>query len=85
MGTHMKTTVDISDSLLRAAKAVAAKEGTTLRSLFEEGLRYVVQARENGVAFRLTDESVDGAGLQSPLLEGDWSTIRGLAYEGHGG
>jgi len=39
----MKTTVEISDALLEAAKAEAAQRGTTLRSLLEEGLRRVLE------------------------------------------
>ena len=34
----MKTTVDISDEALRAAKVVAASRGMTLRQLFSEAL-----------------------------------------------
>ena len=35
----MKTTVDIDDDLLKAAKKRAIDEGTTLRALLERGLR----------------------------------------------
>jgi hypothetical protein len=35
----MKTTVEIDESLLKAAKKRAVDEGTTLRTLVEEGLR----------------------------------------------
>ncbi len=35
----MKTTVEIDDALLKAAKRAAVDEGTTLRTLIEEGLR----------------------------------------------
>lgn len=35
----MKTTVEIADSLLAAARRLAAKEGTSVRALIEEGLR----------------------------------------------
>ena len=42
----MKTTIELSDALLEAARKVAALEGTTLRALVEEGLRQVVAARD---------------------------------------
>lgn len=35
----MKTTIDIEDELLKAAKKRAIDEGTTLRQLVEDGLR----------------------------------------------
>jgi hypothetical protein len=38
----MRTSVHIADSLLAEAKRKAAKEGRTLTSLIEEGLRIVV-------------------------------------------
>ena len=43
MGTHMKTTVEISDALLEEARKVAARRNVTLRTLIEEGLRQVVK------------------------------------------
>ena len=39
MGTHMKTTIELSDALLEAAKRLAQSRGTTLRAVVEEGLR----------------------------------------------
>lgn len=38
----MRTTVDISDQLLRRAKSRAAREGVRLRDLIEQGLRLVL-------------------------------------------
>jgi hypothetical protein len=35
----MKTTVEISDSLLREARKLAARKGVALRTLIESGLR----------------------------------------------
>lgn len=38
----MKTTIDIADDLIRRARLVQKREDITLRSLVEEGLRYVI-------------------------------------------
>jgi hypothetical protein len=80
-----KTTLDISDPLLRDAKKLAAAEGTTLRALVEQGLRNVVaERRRRAQPFRLRKASVAGQGL-NPELDGDWQRIRDLSYEGRGG
>jgi hypothetical protein len=79
----MKTTVEISDSLLDEARRVADRRGVTLRTLVEEGLRHVVKSQRRP-AFRLRDASFTGTGLQ-PALEGaTWDRVRDAAYEGHG-
>ncbi len=85
MGTHMKTTVELSDALLQAAKAEAAVRGTTLRSLLEEGLRRVLNEGPPDRAFTLPDASVGGRGLDSDVREGSWDAVRTLIYEGRGG
>lgn len=85
MGTHMKTTVEIAEALLRAARRRAAERGTTLRAVIEEGLRRIVADEPAARPFRLRDASVKGRGLQRGVRAGDWATIRGLAYEGRGG
>jgi hypothetical protein len=42
----VKTTVELPDELLRAAKRVAIDRGTTLRELVEAGLRRELEERE---------------------------------------
>lgn len=64
MVSHMKTTVEISDPMLTLAKETAHREGTTLRSLIEEGLRLALERRQGGKRFRLRDASVDGQGIR---------------------
>ena len=85
MGTHMKTTVEISDALLDEAKKMAAREGTTVRTLIEQGLRHVVSAGKPRRAFRLRKASFKGRGLSAGAGRLDWQHLRELAYEGRGG
>lgn len=82
--THMKTTIEISDGLLTSAKRLAAREGTTLRALLEEGLRRVVEGRKGAASFRLRKASFKGRGLRPDVREGDWERLRDIAYEGRG-
>lgn len=80
----MKTTVEISDPLLARARKVAARRGTTVRALIEEGLRRVVAQDRAPGRFALRDRSFGSGGLR-PEAEGGWERIRDLAYEGRGG
>jgi hypothetical protein len=81
----MKTTLEISDPLLREARKVAARENTTLRALVERGLRHVVaQQKTQQSKFRLRDASFKGRGLHADVAEADWSEIRDLSYRGRG-
>ena len=80
MVTHMKTTIDIADSLLEAAKRAAARDGLTLRTLVEQGLRLVLQARKAGEPFRLRKASFRGRGLQPEAQRLEWEAIREMAY-----
>jgi hypothetical protein len=80
----MKTTVDISPTLLTAAKKRALRERTTLRALIERGLRQVLAEPKGSERFRLRKATFKGKGLQHGVAEGDWDHIRDLAYESHG-
>ena len=79
----MKTTVEIPDALFRDAKKYAAQRGIPLRQVFEQGLQVVVRGpNRSRRRFRLKTITTKGDGL---AIDGDWSTIRSMIYEGHGG
>ena len=80
----MKTTIEISDALLEAARQVSRQEKTTVRALVEEGLRKVIAERERSPGFRLRKATFKGAGLQPQATGASWEQIRGLIYEGRG-
>lgn len=64
MGPHVKTTIDLPDDLLIAAKKKAAESRTTLRVLFERGLRHVLAERRSA-----------GTRRSTPRIR--WVTVRG--------
>src|SRR5438874_5378099 len=87
MGTHMKTTVEIADLLLREAKLEAQRAGTTLRELIELGLRRVLEERKTtkrpskeAVIKRLRDATNPDAVLQPGIDPTDWPSMRALIY-----
>jgi hypothetical protein len=80
----MKTTLDISDPLLREARKVAARQGTTLRALVEQGLRRILAEKTSESTFRLRKASFNGRGLHPELQDANWDRVRDLAYEGRG-
>jgi hypothetical protein len=80
----MKTTIEISDPLLRDARKLAEREGTTLRALVERGLRRVVAETRTGAQFKLRKASFKGRSLQDDLGDASWDKIRDLSYEGRG-
>jgi hypothetical protein len=80
----MKTTIDISESLLSAAKKAAARDDTTVRALVEEGLRRALAERQAREPFLLRRASFAGQGLRPELAEAGWDRLRDLSYEGRG-
>jgi hypothetical protein len=81
----MKTTIEISDSLLEEAKRLAAKEGTTVRAYVEQGLRRIVAERKSRGQFRLRKATFKGKGLQPGVQDASWDRIRETIYQGRGG
>ncbi len=85
MASHMKTTVVIPDALLREVQALAAKEGSTLKALIQEGLRDVVVKRKRQKPVVLEDMSYPPANLVTEKVEPkSWEEIRAIIYEGRG-
>lgn len=80
----MKTTVEISDSLLTEAWKIIAREQTTIRALVDEGLRRVIEERNRQKPFKLRKATFKGRGLQSGMADASWQQIRDTAYEGRG-
>jgi Arc/MetJ family transcription regulator len=50
----MRTTIDLSDELLRLAKRRAVDEGTTLKAVFEDALRRYLEPRRPRSGYRLS-------------------------------
>lgn len=78
----MKTTIEISDPLLRQARKLAASEGITLRMLVQRGLRRLISETKPPVPFKLRRASFNGGGLQADRRDASWDRPRDLAYEG---
>jgi len=76
----VKTTVEITDSLLEQAKQLAVARSTTLRQIIEEGLRNLIETRPEQ-PFRLRDGSFGGKGM---LGKKTWAEIRDEIYQGRG-
>ncbi len=82
--SNMKTTIDIAQPVLDRARTLAARNGTTLRELVEEGLRRVLEEETKARPFRLRKASFKGRGLSPETRDLSWERLRQLAYEGRG-
>jgi hypothetical protein len=80
----MKTTIEISDPLLEAARQVASQEKSTVRALVEEGLRKVIEERKRSLGFKLRRGTFKGQGLQPQVAGASWEQLRELIYQGRG-
>ena len=84
MVTHMKTTIQIPDSLLEEVRKLAQQEHTTMKVIVEMGLRRIVSERKRRSRFRLRKATFKGNGLQPHLAGTSWDQILQLSYEGRG-
>lgn len=81
----MKTTIEISDPLLRQARKIAERQGVTLRALVERGLNRVINEAGKPEPFKLRHSSFKGKGLQPEFQDASWEKIRDEIYKGRGG
>lgn len=77
----MKTTIEIHDELLARAKRYARETDGTLRSLVEEGLRFVLSAPASSQSYRLPDLSVGDPTDDDPLEAYSWQDLSEMIYE----
>ncbi len=78
MVTHMKTTIEIADSLLLRAKARAREKHITLRSLIEESLAATLDQPVR--AAQVKPVTFKGKGLSSEFEGASWDQIREAIY-----
>ncbi len=84
MSPPMKITLEIAEPPATEAKALARKQGVTLRELIEQGLKLALAQRKKPHALKLRDASVGGHGLQPTAETLSWEQLRALIYAGHG-
>jgi len=84
MVNHMKTTIQIADSVFEEARKLALREHTTMKALVEEGLRKIITERKEQGPFRLRNASFKGRGLQPDFAGASWQAVRDTIYERHG-
>jgi len=85
MGCHiMKTTIEIADDLFERAQRLARAEGTTFRSLTEQGLRLLLQQKRGKPGKLPPLITVRGSGLANEYRNRAWDRIRDELYRGRG-
>lgn len=77
----MKTTLDIQDALLLRAKESARRQGRSLRSIVEEGLRQVLASGRQRKRYELPDCSEGDSSAPDPLETYSWQDLRDIIYE----
>ncbi len=78
MVTHMKTTVELSDHILIAAKKAARERSITLRSLIEESLAANLSQHKNTP--QIKPITYKGKGLHPEFENASWDQIRDAIY-----
>lgn len=74
----MKTTIEISDSLMAEAKEFARGRGITLRTVIERGVRLALKNGGENPEYKFEDKSVNGSGLVDPNMT--WDEMLEISY-----
>ena len=77
----MKTTIDIHSELLVRAKRYAGDHRRTLRSVVEEGLRRVLDAKPTASGYRMPDCSKGDPRDGDPLAAYTWQDLSEMIYD----
>ncbi len=81
----MKTTIEIADDLFERTQRAARREGTTFRSLTEEGLRLVLARKDAKKVKKLPPlVTFGGNGLRDEFADWNWNALRDEIYRGRG-
>jgi hypothetical protein len=84
MVNHMKTTIQIPDTLYREMQKLAQREHTTMKAIVEESLRRTLSERQRSTPFQLRKATFQGRGLQPHLAGASWDQILHVSYEERG-
>jgi hypothetical protein len=80
----MKTTVDIADPLLAQTKRFAARHGTTMKALMEQGLRLVLAEKAGEADFEFVPVTDGMPHVEKGYESMTWEQVRDIIYEGRG-
>lgn len=72
----VKTTVEISDELLKRSRRLAKRRGTTLRAILEEGLRLALKAHRQPPPADFKLPTFGEHGLTDEFRNAPWEKIR---------
>jgi len=77
----MKTSFDLSESLLHQVKQLAKQRGTTTKSLVEEALmKLLAEADDATTSFTLRDVTFGSGGMAMEFVHGGWERLRDEIY-----
>jgi hypothetical protein len=76
----VKTTVEISDDLLKRSQRLAKLRGTTLRAIVEEGLQLALKAHRQRRAGEFEFPVFGEQGLTDEFRDASWTKTRDLIH-----